>query len=134
MNLNSTTSRIFAIVSLALIFISTNFLFSQLKNGLFIQVGNLFDCLTEENEYLWVGTDGGGLAKLNKQLAILLFMINGILNLPSNHVLAIAIDGQGNKWIGTWWGGGLAKFDGTSIGLFITLQIPDLPNELMFVQ
>jgi ligand-binding sensor domain-containing protein len=31
-------------------------------------------------------------------------------NLPSNFVLAIAIDGQGNKWIGT--GGGLAKFDG----------------------
>jgi hypothetical protein len=29
MNLNSTTSRIFAIISLILIFISTNFLFSQ---------------------------------------------------------------------------------------------------------
>jgi ligand-binding sensor domain-containing protein len=31
--------------------------------------------------------------------------------LPDNAVYAIAIDGQGNKWIGTY-GGGLAKFDG----------------------
>jgi hypothetical protein len=31
--------------------------------------------------------------------------------LPNNDVLAIVIDGAGNKWIGTW-GAGLVKFDG----------------------
>ena len=33
--------------------------------------------------------------------------------LPDDWINAIAIDSQGNKWIGTWWGG-LAKFDGTN--------------------
>jgi ligand-binding sensor domain-containing protein len=33
--------------------------------------------------------------------------------LPDNDVTAIAIDGGGNKWIGTY-GGGLAKFDGVN--------------------
>ena len=33
--------------------------------------------------------------------------------LPDNYVEAIAIDGSGNKWIGTA-GGGLAEFDGTN--------------------
>jgi membrane protein implicated in regulation of membrane protease activity len=32
--------------------------------------------------------------------------------LPSDYVYAVAIDGAGDKWIGTY-GGGLAKFDGT---------------------
>jgi hypothetical protein len=34
--------------------------------------------------------------------------------LPHNWVNAIAIDGEGNKWIGTF-GGGLAKFDGVNL-------------------
>jgi ligand-binding sensor domain-containing protein len=34
--------------------------------------------------------------------------------LPNNRIWAIAIDGQGNKWIGTY-GGGLAKFDGCKL-------------------
>jgi hypothetical protein len=38
--------------------------------------------------------------------------------LPSNDVSAIAIDGQGNKWIGTGWG--LAKFDGVNWTVYKT--------------
>jgi ligand-binding sensor domain-containing protein len=38
--------------------------------------------------------------------------------LPSNDVFAIAIDGQGNKWIGT--GDGLAKFDGVNWTVYNT--------------
>jgi ligand-binding sensor domain-containing protein len=34
--------------------------------------------------------------------------------LPENHIFTIAIDKQGNKWIGTEWGG-LAKFDGCKL-------------------
>ena len=33
--------------------------------------------------------------------------------LPANHIRDITIDGNGNKWIGTW-GGGIVKFDGTA--------------------
>jgi hypothetical protein len=39
--------------------------------------------------------------------------------LPSDDVRAIAIDGQGNKWIGTY-GGGLAKFDGVNWTVYNT--------------
>jgi ligand-binding sensor domain-containing protein len=37
---------------------------------------------------------------------------NSNSGLPNNTVKAIAIDGQGNKWIGT--NSGLAKFDGVN--------------------
>jgi ligand-binding sensor domain-containing protein len=39
--------------------------------------------------------------------------------LPNNYVYAIAIDGEGNKWIGTY-GGGLAKFDGVNWTVYNT--------------
>jgi ligand-binding sensor domain-containing protein len=46
--------------------------------------------------------------------------------LPSDSILAIAIDGQDNKWIGTW-GGGLVKFDGVSWKVYNTSNsgLPD---------
>jgi len=39
--------------------------------------------------------------------------------LPHNYVEDVAIDEQGNKWIGTW-GGGLAKFDGVNWTVYNT--------------
>jgi hypothetical protein len=52
--------------------------------------------------------------------------------LPYNGVTALAIDVQGNTWVGTgkWWahaGGGLAKFDGTNWTVYNTSnsQLPD---------
>ncbi len=46
--------------------------------------------------------------------------------LPDNYVSSIAIDGSGNKWIGTWHGG-LAKFDGTNWTVYNTSNsgLPD---------
>jgi hypothetical protein len=45
--------------------------------------------------------------------------------LITDHVWAIAIDGQGNKWIGTY--GGLAKFDGVNWTVYKTSNsgLPD---------
>ena len=45
--------------------------------------------------------------------------------LPDNHVSSLAIDGSGNKWIGTW--DGLAKFDGTNWTVYNTSNsgLPD---------
>ncbi|MHC4146658.1 MAG: two-component regulator propeller domain-containing protein, partial [Planctomycetota bacterium] len=52
--------------------------------------------------------------------------------LPYNGVTALAIDEQGNAWVGTgrWWaqaGGGLAKFDGTNWTVYNTSN-SQLPN------
>jgi len=46
--------------------------------------------------------------------------------IASNYVVAIAIDGQGNKWIGTA-AGGLAKFDGVNWTVYNTSNsgLPD---------
>jgi hypothetical protein len=49
--------------------------------------------------------------------------------LPSNNVLSIAIDGAGNKWIGTR--GGLAKFDGSSWTVYNTSN-SGLPDNWVF--
>ena len=119
MNLNSTTSRIFAIVSLILIFTSTNFLVSQTREWIVFTIGgeNIF-CLADEGQYLWVGTYGGGLVKLNKSTGEFIVYNKWNSKLPNNFVYAIAIDGQGNKWIGT--SRGLAKFDGVNWTVYNT--------------
>jgi hypothetical protein len=49
--------------------------------------------------------------------------------LPSNDVRAIAIDGQENKWIGTYWGG-LAKFDGVRWTVYNTSN-SGLPDDVV---
>jgi ligand-binding sensor domain-containing protein len=76
-------------------------------------------CLADEAEYLWVGTDGGGLVKLNKSTGEFIVYDKWNSKLPDNHVLAIAVDGQGNKWIGTMLEG-LAKFDGVNWTVYNT--------------
>jgi ligand-binding sensor domain-containing protein len=51
--------------------------------------------------------------------------------LPNDYVLAIAIDGQGNRWIGTA-GGGLAKFDGVNWTVYNTSN-SGLPANTVYV-
>jgi ligand-binding sensor domain-containing protein len=60
---------------------------------------------------------GGGLAKFDGVNWTVYNTSNS--GLPYNYVFAIAIDGQGNKWIGTN-GGGLAKFDGVNWTVYNT--------------
>jgi hypothetical protein len=76
-------------------------------------------------ENLWVGTEtywngstdvNGGLAKFDGMNWTVYNTSNS--NLPSNYVTAIAIDGQGNKWIGT--SEGLVKFDGKNWTVYNT--------------
>ncbi|MCX8159293.1 MAG: two component regulator propeller domain-containing protein, partial [Candidatus Pacearchaeota archaeon] len=49
--------------------------------------------------------------------------------MPDNDVHALAIDAQGNRWIGTWRG--LAKFDGTNWIVYNTSN-SGLPNNYVF--
>jgi ligand-binding sensor domain-containing protein len=67
--------------------------------------------IADDGDYLWIR--GGGLTRLNKATGEMVFYNRTNFGLLSNHVQAFAIDGQGNKWIGTGWGG-VAKFDGVS--------------------
>jgi Predicted periplasmic ligand-binding sensor domain len=119
MKLNSTTFRIQAIISLVLIFISTYLSLSQTQEWIGFTNWKNISCLVEEGEYLWVGTAHGGLVKLNKSTGEFIVYDKWNSELPHNWVTAIAIDGQGNKWIGTS-GGGLAKFDGVKWTIYNT--------------
>ncbi|CUT05813.1 two-component regulator propeller domain-containing protein, partial [Candidatus Kryptobacter tengchongensis] len=101
----------------SLIFLFCTFSFSQNPEWInFTTGGNHINALAIEGDYIWVGTDGG-LVKLNMLTGEKVNYTKGS-GLPSNYVLAIAIDGQGNKWIGT--GGGLAKFDGVNWTVYNT--------------
>jgi ligand-binding sensor domain-containing protein len=116
---HKTNHRIKAIVSLALIFISTNFLLSQTQEWVVYTSGRYIFCLADEGNYLWIGTWGGGLVRLNKMTGEFIIYDKWNSGLPDNDVRAIAIDAQGNKWIGTYWGG-LAKFDGVNWTVYNT--------------
>jgi ligand-binding sensor domain-containing protein len=64
-----------------------------------------------EGDIVWVGTTGG-LVRIDKATDITIFYNKANSDLPSNDITCIAIDENGNKWIGTS-GAGLAKFDNT---------------------
>ena len=69
---------------------------------------NFINCLAEEGNFLWVGTSNGLYKrnKINGQVVSYYSIDDGLAN---NVVRSIAIDGQGNKWIGTWHG--FSKFN-----------------------
>ena len=84
---------------------------AQNANWLNFTNGNDITCVTEEGNFLWIGTYGG-LVKLDKQSGTASFYNPANSGLASIDVSDIAIDSQGNKWIGT--SNGLCKFDGTN--------------------
>ena len=84
--------------------------------------------LADDGEYLWAG--GVGLTRLNKATGEMVFYNKVNSELPSNYVTALAIDAQGNLWIGTW-GGGLARFDGVSWKVYNTSN-SGLPNNAVW--
>jgi len=79
------------------------------KNSLNNDRVNVF---LEENNYLWIGTEGG-LNRYNKKDGAFKSYVHDPLNIKSigsNAVWALCKDKQGNLWVGTW-GGGLNRFD-----------------------
>jgi ligand-binding sensor domain-containing protein len=121
MNLNSTTSRIFAIVSLALIFISTNFSLSQSQEWVVYRAyAKEVRCLADDNDYIWLGIYGGGLVKLNKLTGEFIVYDKSNFELLINSIDKIAIDKQGNKWLILNFAYGLVKFDGVNWTVYDT--------------
>jgi ligand-binding sensor domain-containing protein len=123
---NKTNHRIKAFISLIFVLIVINPSLSQTQEWIVYTNGKYIHCLADEGEYLWVGTDGGGLIKLNKLTGEFILFNSG---LPSNRVYAIAIDKQGNKWIGT--SAGLVKFDGVNWTVYNTSN-SELPSNWVY--
>jgi PAS domain S-box-containing protein len=79
------------------------------KNSLINKQVNTF---LEDNDFLWIGTEGG-LDRYNKKDDTFTHFIHNPLDkksIGSNAVWALCKDKLGNLWIGTW-DGGLNKFD-----------------------
>jgi len=79
------------------------------KNSLNNNQVNVF---WEENDFLWIGTEGG-LNRYNKKDGTFKHYIHDPLNnksIGSDAVWAICKDKRGSLWVGTW-GGGLNKFN-----------------------
>ena len=84
--------------------------FSQNPDWIIYTNGDDINVIEMENDFVWVGTDGG-LVKINRITGNTIFFDKINSGLPSNYVNCIAIDELGNKWIGAQ--NGLVKFDGT---------------------
>jgi ligand-binding sensor domain-containing protein len=127
---NKTNHRIKAFISLVFVLIVINPSLSQTQEWIVFTSWKTIWCLADEGQYLWVGTAGGGLVKLNKSTGKFIVYDEWNSKLPDNYVRAIAIDGGGNKWIGTG-GGGLAKFDGVNWTVYNTLN-SGLPSDYVY--
>jgi ligand-binding sensor domain-containing protein len=92
--------------------------FAQNPEWITYSNGNLIRSIVIEGDYIWVGTSTG-LVKLNKTTGEPVFYNTSNSGLPGNDVRSLAIDGSGNKWIGTN-GGGLVEFDGTNWTVYNT--------------
>ncbi len=82
---------------------------SGVKNSL---SNNQVHAFYEEDNYLWMGTDGG-LNRYNKKDGTFKYYVHDPLNnrsIGSNAVWSICKGKSGNLWIGTW-GGGLNRYD-----------------------
>ena len=70
----------------------------------------------DKNENLWLGTEYGGLNKIDLNTGVVARFISDSTNLNSlshNTIRDIKEDNEGNLWIGTW-GGGISIYDRTT--------------------
>ncbi|HXB41403.1 MAG TPA: two-component regulator propeller domain-containing protein [Bacteroidia bacterium] len=73
------------------------------------------NCLKEDTRgYLWVGTQGGGVAQYD---GINFKIFDETSGLPGSIVTAIEEDKLGHMWFGTTWGG-VSRYDGKSFSNF----------------
>ena len=73
----------------------------------FISGGAVY-AIADDGDYLWLG--GVGLTRLDKVTGEMVLYNEANSGLPSNSVHALAIDEEGNLWVGT--SRGLTRFDG----------------------
>ena len=79
------------------------------KKHIFFNIDNAIRAITEDRQHnLWLGTDGGGLILFNQKTGAFTryTQANG---LPSNSLLNLLVDNNGNLWGSTY--NGLTRFD-----------------------
>ncbi|ANI90382.1 hypothetical protein A9P82_14440 [Arachidicoccus ginsenosidimutans] len=92
------------------------------KRHLYLNVGYAVRAIIEDkNHRLWIGTEGGGLMLYNQANNTFKHYTEAD-GLPSNSVLNILQDAQGNLWCSTY--NGLAKFD-VAKNTFVNFNIND---------
>ena len=89
--------------------------------------GNYVNALAVEGNYLWAATQGGVVRWDRTDSTYTKYTAAD--GLADNRVNAIAVDGAGHKWFGTW-GGGVSEFDGDTWTTHTTAD--GLANNLVF--
>jgi ligand-binding sensor domain-containing protein len=83
---------------------------AQESSWLFYQSGEKIRALISENDYLWIGTNGGPV-RLNITSGEKKYYYNQFgADILKSHIYSIAIDSNGTKWFGT--AGGLLSLNG----------------------
>lgn len=97
-------------VALSLIILYTGISLSNESEWIHYTSGDYVRSIAEEDEFLWIGTDGGGLVRFHKSSGETTIYDKTNSGLPSNFVNALAVDAEGVKWIGT--DKGVVRYDG----------------------
>ena len=61
----------------------------------------------EDKEYIWIGTEGGGINRMSKSTGLFTYYSNErqMSRLSSNNIKSLVLDKSNNLWIGTYTGG-----------------------------
>jgi len=101
---------IFAVITLTLpvgvLAQQNNFKNWSVQDGL--PQSDIYSMVQDANGFIWVGTNGGGMARFNGQRFDKIY--NADNGLAGNNVRALLADSKGNLWIGS--DGGLAIYNG----------------------
>jgi ligand-binding sensor domain-containing protein len=93
--------------------------------------GRHITAIAEEGGFAWIGTTGG-LVRVDTLTLTTQFFNTANSGLLSNAISAIAVDNQGNKWIGTK-NKGLARYNGSSFSYYRQSVIgSDIVNAVAF--
>jgi ligand-binding sensor domain-containing protein len=87
--------------------------YSQTPKWINYTHSTIVTAFAKEGNLLWIGTDKG-LISINQLTGEKKCDDEWNSGLPNNRVISIAIDKAGNKWIGSYCGEGIAKFDETN--------------------
>lgn len=102
----------YLVIFLLLIFYSEN-LFSQMPPWLNLTDGRFITSLVDDGNNIWIGTQSGGISRLQKSNNNWFYYNKANSNLPDNFINDLAIDANGYKWIATK-NKGLVRFDGSN--------------------